>query len=60
MASVSTDTDLATLRSLRERGCAVVVFEPSEMNGADPARLEDCMVERGWDFIGWPEDPEDT
>lgn len=51
MASVITEKDLAVLRSLRERGCAVVVFEPDELGWGDPGTTEDLMVERGWDYI---------
>ena len=57
MDGVITKEHLAVLRELRELGCAVVVFEPAELRGTSPGRLEDWMIERGWDMIA--EQPED-
>lgn len=46
-----TDADLATLRSLRDRGCAIALFNPNELDGAWQAEVEFAMVHRGWDAI---------
>lgn len=40
-----------TIEQLREDGYAVVIFTPEELSGADPERVEDCLVEAGWDII---------
>lgn len=43
---------------MRERGAAVVVFTPSELRGASVSRVEDRMIEFGWECIdslaAWP------
>ena len=39
------------IRKLRDAGCAVTVFTPDELEGADPSTVEDMMVERGWNAI---------
>ena len=36
---------------LHSLGCAVVVFMPEELNGADYDRVEEKMVETGWDVV---------
>ena len=36
------------LKTLREAGYAVVVFNPEELAGVDPSTVEDILVERGW------------
>ena len=45
---------------LREAGWAVVAFQPNELGGASASRVEDRLVELGWDVIadlrGTPED----
>lgn len=52
---MSTKTDLAEVRKhvrvLAEMGCAVVVFVPEELNGADPSKIEDRLIELGNDVI---------
>ena len=42
---------MEAIRSLRDAGCAVTVFTPDELDGADPTAVEDMMVQRGWDAI---------
>ena len=37
--------------TLRDLGCAVIVFIPEELNGADPEQVEDILIEKGWDVI---------
>ena len=39
------------IKTLRDEGCAVVWFEPSELNGADPRKLEDSLSEFGYAVI---------
>ena len=39
------------LRQLRKMGYAVAAFTPEELRGADPDRVEDRMIEIGWDVI---------
>jgi hypothetical protein len=46
-----TDKELDTLRLLRQRGFAVVVFNPTELREADPDGVQDRLVELGWDVI---------
>jgi len=43
-----TEPELTTLRSLRDRGWAVCLFAPFEVNGANPERVSDAMAEAGW------------
>jgi hypothetical protein len=58
---VTTDIkDVAKLaRQLSDMGCAVVVFTPEELRGASPKRVEDRLIERGWDVIDLLADPTD-
>lgn len=42
---------ISICRELKHRGYAVVVFTPEELRGSDPDRVEEVMVERGWDAI---------
>lgn len=37
--------------TLRDLGCAVIVFIPEELNGANPEQVEDLLIEKGWDVI---------
>lgn len=36
---------------LRKQGFAVVVFTKEELDGADPIRVADRLVELGWEVI---------
>lgn len=38
-------------REMRSAGYAVVCFTPGELRGANPHRVEDRLVELGWDVI---------
>ena len=40
-----------TVNELRESGYAVVLFAPSELDGADPERVEDSLTDAAWDII---------
>lgn len=48
-----TPEDAATLRGLRDAGCAVCVFMPDEMPHSDPQDVEDAMCEGGWRQINF-------
>lgn len=39
------------MAELRKMGCAVAIFTPEELRGADPEIVEDRIIERGWDVI---------
>lgn len=42
---------IEALQELRLEGYAVVIFAPSELNGAPADQVEDIMVARGWNAI---------
>ena len=46
-----TDDEQRVLIDLAHRGFAVVVFNPTELDGADSVRVEDRLVETGWEII---------
>lgn len=46
-----TDADLVVLKDLRDRGFAVTVWTPEELDGLDPEEVEDEMVFAASDFI---------
>jgi hypothetical protein len=50
---IKTDLDKIAEHSqaLREMGCAVVIFIPEELRGADPDHVEDRLCQLGWDVI---------
>lgn len=48
-----TTEDIAALRRLRDKGCAVCVFLPHEMPHTDPSDVEDAMCEGGWRQINF-------
>ena len=50
---------MEAIRSLRDAGYAVSVFNPDELQGADPSTVEDMMVQRGWDAIDTLKEEED-
>jgi hypothetical protein len=39
------------IRKLRDLGYAISIFTPDEVGEASTDKLEDLMVDRGWDFI---------
>lgn len=47
------DDEVKVLRSLRERGFAVCVFTPDEVNHSDPCDVEDSMCQAGWNQINF-------
>jgi hypothetical protein len=40
-----------TIQDMRQDGYAVVVWNPDELRGVDPTRVEDHMIEKGGDYI---------
>lgn len=40
-----------TIKALRDEGYAVLWFEPSELNGADPRKVEDSLSEFAYGVI---------
>jgi len=47
---VAWDADNA-IRALRDYGYAIVIFNPEELNGANPDHVEERLIELGWDVI---------
>ena len=43
--------DLKWMRDMRQRGFCVVCFTPDELDGADPDKLEERLVDSAWDII---------
>lgn len=39
------------IRALMNMGCVTVVFLPEELRGADPIKVENRLIEQGWDII---------
>lgn len=39
------------IRELREQGYAITIFNPEELQGADPRRVQDQLVTEGWQVI---------
>ena len=40
-----------TIQDMRHEGYAVAVWNPDELRGVDPSRVEDRMIEKGGDYI---------
>lgn len=40
-----------TIRELKEEGYAIILFNPEELEGADSDRVEDRLIELGWEVI---------
>ena len=49
--STQTEVNERTVENLREHGFAVIVFNPDELEGADPEKVSDRLIELGWDVI---------
>ena len=39
------------METLRDKGFAVVIFNPFELEGSDPDLIQDILIERGWNAI---------
>jgi len=46
-----TNEELKIIRSLREKGFAVVIFTPEELQNVPPDKMEDGLVDCGWSAI---------
>lgn len=45
------DTENITVAALRDLGFAVIIWNPTELKGAPPAKVEERSIELGWDVI---------
>jgi len=46
-----TDEQQRIMRQLRNEGYAVIIWSPEELAGASPDRVQDRLIELGWDVI---------
>ena len=46
-----TDEAVRAIRALRDSGYAVCIFNPEELRGAKPHKVEDELVSAGWEVI---------
>lgn len=46
-----TQEQIKTIQELKNQGYAVVLFNPDELEGAEADRVEDRLIEMGWDVI---------
>ncbi len=51
LGNIETPDWSKTIQDLRHAGHAVVVWQPDELRGVDPTRLEDYTIEKGSDYI---------
>ena len=49
MSNPQTPSELVGI--LRQQGFAVVIFSPTELRGAPADRVEDRLIELGWEVI---------
>lgn len=45
------DLSTWTIADLRNEGCSIVLFNPNELETAPPTKVEDRLVELGWEVI---------
>ena len=55
-----TPEEKAIIESLREQGYAVTIFNPEELAGAPPHKVENRMCDAGWDAIDYLTDDEES
>ena len=48
-----TEDEVKVIRSLRDRGFACVIFTPEELRNAPNYKIEDSMVDSGWEAIDY-------
>jgi hypothetical protein len=46
-----TEEHMKAIQELRELGYAVCIFNPEELRGAKPHKVEDELVSAGWEII---------
>ena len=53
MKTKLTEQEMATIQTIRNRGFAVIVWTPSELESGDvsPDLMEEHSIEKGWDLI---------
>lgn len=44
-------SQLELIQQLRTLGYAVIIWTPEEVRNANPVRVEDRLIELGWDVI---------
>ena len=49
---IMTKQECATIRRLQQKGFAVIVWNPDELDGVDPTDMEDHSISKGWEYIG--------
>lgn len=54
-----TPEETTTIKSLREQGYAVVVFNPEELAGVPAYKVENRMCDAGWDIIDYLTDDDE-
>ena len=45
------------LNELRNKGFAVIIFTPAELQGVDAETVEEDMCAKGWEYIHFNKDP---
>jgi hypothetical protein len=45
------ESEYNAVKAIREKGYAVVIFNPEELQGVKPRSIEDDLVLRGWESI---------
>ena len=55
-----TEEEIKTLRSLRDKGYAICIFNPDELGQAPTEEVETACAEAGWRQIDWENLPRNT
>ena len=54
------DEELAMLRGLNQRGYAVIIWTPNELQDVDPQMVEDRLIEYGQSLIEAEQVPQES
>jgi hypothetical protein len=46
-----TDEQKKAISELRDSGHAVAIFNPRELDGVKPSKVEDAMISKGWEAV---------
>lgn len=46
------------IKELTDKGFAIVIFTPKELQGVNPSIIEEYMIKDGWEAIGDYKDPD--
>lgn len=52
-----TTDEIRQIRAIRAKGFAVIIWTPGELQGANPNRVQDRLIELGWDVIDTLKEP---